>query len=111
MLVSRESISKDGVELIGPEDNLIKATVITSFSLTAPEVAERAGKHIGGIRQILLPNWTDGTTWLTDSLKAAFKAENGGDYSTTVDGRLVSMNVITFGPTSAVVTFSISPAP
>ena len=68
MLVSRESISKDGVELIGPEDNLIKATVITSFSLTAPEVAERAGKHIGGIRQILLPNWTDGTTWLTDSL-------------------------------------------
>jgi hypothetical protein len=79
--------------------------------ITNAEVAEIAGKHIGGIRQILLPNWTDGTTWLTDSLKAAFKAENGGDYSTTVDGRLVSMNVITFGPTSAVVTFSISPAP
>ena len=49
-----------GLNLLDPEDNLIKATVITSFSLTVPEVAERAGKHIGGIRQILLPNWTDG---------------------------------------------------
>jgi hypothetical protein len=98
------------IELIGPPEEITKATVLVGF--TGDKNADlQSAVYITGLMTIVAPDWKDGPTWAADQLKAGVSSADGGTYETTFGPHRHSLIVIPLGSDAgALVTYSIESA-
>jgi hypothetical protein len=95
------------IELIGPPEELTKATVLVGFSGDQSADLESAA-YITGLMKLVAPSWADGPTWVAEQLKAGVSSADGGTYETTAGPHKHSLIVLPLGSNAgALVTYTI----
>lgn len=94
------------LELVGPHENLRKASLIIAVPNDAPRVvAENSGRLLRFVANTM-PGWKDGAAWVNRGLKKIV----GGDYSdqmTVIGSRRITMSSMKAG---ALILVSVEPA-
>lgn len=71
--------SADGraiVQLIGPAENLVSASVIVSLSSQTPADQIANNEYLLGLMKWAVPSWTEGTAWVRDNIDTALEADS-----------------------------------
>ncbi len=68
------------VELIGPDENLVSASVLIFLPNNNPEAVTQNTFYMLQMLSLVAPDWSDGTSWITDNLKTA---QEQGEVKTT----------------------------
>lgn len=72
------------VELIGPPDDLTKATIIVTVPKDNPTAIQENSIYMLGLVTTVMPDWSDGPTWVSQNIT---KAINSSEAVTTVQGK------------------------
>jgi hypothetical protein len=72
------------MELIGPEEELTKATIIVGVPNNNQQAVTENAVYLLGLLKVTSPEWTEGTTWVTENLSEAASSD---EPITTIQGK------------------------
>jgi hypothetical protein len=79
------------LELIGPEDNLVAASLMFAIPNDRPDVIELHTIYALGLLNTAAPEWDDGVTWFTENLVSV---ADGGSANTTIGDKTVTVQFL-----------------
>ena len=97
--------SPDGLailDLIGPQSNLTNVAMMVFVPSDAPDVIVKNSAYLLGLLNNTLPDWSDGTDWMTDNTPVA---QRRGEVQTSYGNAVVTLSVI---PELGMLTLSIN---